>query len=403
MLEVKTWHVGFDSTRLRVHGHHACTEERLVVNDRVARCHFRVELRASAVGLVFQQRHRHLGIEGGLNLCVARAVVLHHAVAFTLLDSAVNHVVGFRLGYANVREGGVTRLHAVECGLQIACHMVTFGLLTIFLHSAVDSRIDFQAVGVDVVVRAVLLRVLVAPSVQRVGLPSERVIIILLILPRCIVVPFRFVGHHPLAQQFAEIRRDTFLMVCHMETCHVERFGLRFFHLFTGDVTTFIHLRKHEVTAVFATFRKANGIEIRRVLAHAHQRGTFLQSQVNGVFRKIRFRRNLDADGIMQEVEVVEVHRQDFLLRIVAFKLYGNVPLDRFLHESVHDGGVHIHVRIKLLGQLLCDGRTTTGRLLSHEAAFDNCTEEGAHVNARVLKETGVLGCYKCVDEIRRK
>ena len=170
---------------------------RMVLLDFTDR-YLRFELRASAVRLVLQQGHRLFSVEGGLNLCVARPVIFHHAVAFALLDGTLHHVVGLCLGHTNVGERGIAAFHTVECRLQILGHVFAFGLFAIRLHVGVDGRKDLQAVSVDVIVRAILLRMLVAPTIQWVGLPSQRVIIVLLILPRSIVVPVRLVGHHPL-------------------------------------------------------------------------------------------------------------------------------------------------------------------------------------------------------------
>ena len=71
----------------------------------------------------------------------------------------------------------------------------------------------FQSVCINVIWCAVLLEVLVAPSIQRVGFPVDGVTIESHIIPRGVVASFRTFGHHIQTQEITEIHRHTVLMV----------------------------------------------------------------------------------------------------------------------------------------------------------------------------------------------
>ena len=78
-------------------------------------------------------------------------------------------------------------------------------LFSIFLHACIDGGIDFQTIGIDVIRFTVAFEVLIAPSVKRVLLPSNGVDDILAFVPVWISIALRFLGHHILAQELAEI------------------------------------------------------------------------------------------------------------------------------------------------------------------------------------------------------
>lgn len=65
----------------------------------------------------------------------------------------------------------------------------------------------------------------------------------------------------------------------------------------------------------------------------------------------------------MQEVEIVEIQSYYLLFGVVALELHGDNPLYRFLQRSLH--GALGGFGIELLGKLLRDGRTATGRSLT--------------------------------------
>ena len=152
-----------------------------------------------------------------------------------------------------------------------------------------------------------------------------------------------------------------------------------------------MHFLKHDITSLSHTLLVDLWIVVRRVLTHTHESGCLWEREVHRVFTEIGSRRGLDTDRIVEEVEVIEVHRKDFLLGIVSFEHRSDIPLHWLLHHTVGECGLGSNARIELLCQLLCDGTTTTGRLFSHESALDQHTSERSHVDTRMFEESFVL------------
>ena len=103
----------------------------------------------------------------------------------------------------------------------------------------------------------------------------------------------------------------------------------------------------------------------------------------------------------MQEVEIVEVERDNLLLSIVAFELHGNNPLYRLLQQALQR--TLSRFRIELFGKLLRNGRATAGRSLTKEPALNHSTSKGNEVDTRMVVESGILCSHKSVYEVRRQ
>ena len=99
----------------------------------------------------------------------------------------------------------------------------------------------------------------------------------------------------------------------------------------------------------------------------------------------------------MKEVEVIEIHSDDLVLRIVTLQLHSNDPFDGLLKGSLHSGVGCLGE--KLLSQLLGDGRTSTSILLPHESTFDDGTSQSIEVDAGMLVETFILSSHQGLDE----
>ena len=150
----------------------------------------------------------------------------------------------------------------------------------------------------------------------------------------------------------------------------------RFFLICSGfrfsQVTGFDHLIQHDITPVTTTFRFANRIKIRRILAHSDQRGCLAHGQIIRVLIKISFRCSFYTYCIMKEIKIIQIHSDDFLLSIIPFQSDCDNPFYRFLQCTFHCA--LRHVRIKLFGQLLCNSTSTSCIFLSHYHPFDNST-----------------------------
>ena len=151
-------------------------------------------------------------------------------------------------------------------------------------------------------------------------------------------------------------------MVSHMEL-QVKWFRTVFLEIGLSDVSCLHHLSQYNITPFKRTVGMADGIIVRRILAQTHENGSLRRSQVFRFLTEIGVGSRLDAHRIMQEIEVVEIHGQYLVLRIVALQFDSNHPLDGFLQQTLHH--TVRGLRIKLFSQLLGDGRSTAGTLLS--------------------------------------
>ena len=103
------------------------------------------------------------------------------------------------------------------------------------------------------------------------------------------------------------------------------------FALLLCQKACFFHLHQHDIATLDATFRITDRVIEAGVLAHPHEQGTLASVHSHRLLAEVGLGGSLDAYGIMQEVEVVEVHVDDFLLRVETLQLEGNDPLDGFL------------------------------------------------------------------------
>ena len=103
----------------------------------------------------------------------------------------------------------------------------------------------------------------------------------------------------------------------------------------------------------------------------------------------------------MQKIEIVEIHRNDLLFRIMALQLNGNHPLYWLLYQSLKRWVSCF--RIELLGQLLRNGRTATGTCLAHEATLYNSATQCNEIDARMLVEALVFGGYQSMNKVGSK
>ena len=52
--------------------------------------------------------------------------------------------------------------------------MLAYGFFSIFLHPGIQSRIDFQSIGIQIIMRTVYFYILFTPPIQRIGFPGNR-------------------------------------------------------------------------------------------------------------------------------------------------------------------------------------------------------------------------------------
>ena len=167
-----------------------------------------------------------------------------------------------------------------------------------------------------------------------------------------------------------------------------------------SDIFGLVHLLQNDIAASSATFCLAmqNGIIIGRILAHTDQNGCLLYLQISRLLTEVGISRRLDPNGIVQEVEVVEIHGDDLFLRIKTLQLHGDNPLDRFLEEA-SEFGLRTR-RIKEFGQLLGNGTTPSTAFLIEDTAFDHGSEQTFAVYSRMLTEADILRSDESLDQI---
>ena len=328
--EIETTDVSFHMTGLRVHAHEARTQERLVVANGVHRRHYRV-----LIATIAEHGHIDLLVERLANLLVGSAGSLHGTITLTLLHRPIENLAHLcRREFAGERCIGLGSHALIERRLQELHHVLIDSLFGILLHARIDGGVDLQTVSVEVIRFAVLAMVLVAPAIERVGLPGDGVDDILILVPRGIVVDGRTLRHHVATQELAEVRGGAVFMVGAMEV-EDERFVARLLAFSLREIARLLHLREHDVATVATALGIAHRVEQRRVLAKTDERRRLLNVQFARLLIKIGVGSRLDAHGVMQEVEVVQIEGDDFLLRVVALQLHGNHPLDGFLQQAL--------------------------------------------------------------------
>ena len=163
----------------------------------------------------------------------------------------------------------------------------------------------------------------------------------------------------------------TILMVLAMKI-ERNRFCLTGIHLSLSQPTCFQHLVKYDIPTPTGLLGTTNRVKERRILTHTHQSCTFVDGQVARFFVKISLGCSFDTHSIVKEIEIIEVHGDDFLLRIVALQFHGNYPLNGFLHSTLIN--IICLGAIELFSQLLGDSTSTASLLLAHDHALDHGT-----------------------------
>ena len=115
------------------------------------------------------------------------AVGLHSGVTLGLSHGTAQGVLYVIFGESTaIGSIGLILLLLGEGGLQVVAQMCDKRFLCILLHMRVDAGVDTQSIGGKIVVRTIWFLVLVAPTIEWIGLPGEGIVVELLILPRCV-------------------------------------------------------------------------------------------------------------------------------------------------------------------------------------------------------------------------
>lgn len=101
-----------------------------------------------------------------------------------------------------------------------------------------------------------------------------------------------------------------------------------------GDESVIDHLLKHQVTASHGTLGVTDEIVTGGCVDHTGHQGAFLQVHVLGVLVQKSVGGRTDAESVMSESHVVEIHGNDFFLRIIMFQLGCCTPFLQFAQDE---------------------------------------------------------------------
>ena len=95
--------------------------------------------------------------------------------------------------------------------------------------------------------------------------------------------------------------------------------------LFLGDYPIGEHTVENQVATVLAVFGIVDRVVVRRRLGNANQRCRLSNGEVFRVFAVVALRSCLDTISALTIVDRVQVHLEDFVLRVRFFQLNGNI------------------------------------------------------------------------------
>ena len=171
MWEIHTSDISLYRPVLRIHADETGTKERLDISNGIQRRHNRINR-----PVVCENRHLDRRPERLLDFIFSRTKFFHRPVPLTLSYRPVQDSTNLRSRQCiSERSIGFGLVLLRERRLQIMPHMLQHGLLGILLHARVDCRKNFQAVGINIITFAVLLEILITPTVQRIVFPCHRI------------------------------------------------------------------------------------------------------------------------------------------------------------------------------------------------------------------------------------
>ena len=167
------------------------------------------------------------------------------------------------------------------------------------------------------------------------------------------------------------------------------------------DISGLNHLSEYDITAILSLFGTSARIIQRRVLTHTHQHCSLLHVQILRQLAKVYLCSTAYTHCIITKVIFIKIHGYNLFLGVTSLELYCNNPFYRLLHHTLHLV-LGCHLCIQQFGKLLGDCTATSGTLTSKQSSLYNRTQQGPSVNARVLRETHILGCNKRLYKIGR-
>ena len=364
-VKVHITHPSLDVSVAGLHGYEAAVHEMQHVAHRVHRTHFHIQ----RVVLIVKQVH-HVGL---VHIVVDRIQVVGIAGQQLVVDGRVARLVLDKIGdrlVVLVEPAVVVAPVALEVLLH-DLHLLAHGLLGIFLHLGVKSRINLEAVTLQVQLETLSLGDFLDLT-----------------------------GH-----RLAEVRRHAvvtgFESIFQVDGQRGHRVILRL-----GQVSVLNHVFEYLVAAPQAVL----GVDARVIgtgsLEQTHEHGALFEFEVARRGFEVGIGSCLDAVGVAAEVHGVGIHLEDFLLAVQDFQLGGDDPFLALHDEHFHTRDITQQTRRVIaagaehvLYQLLCDGARATGTSVQHHIL--GSSTQTAKVDAVVHVETLVLGIDKHLEELR--
>ena len=193
-----------------------------------------------------------------------------------------------------------------------------------------------------------------------------------------------------------------FLILVDVLDLGVDVFFQGFFVFFFSDKALIVHMLEDDLLALVVVLRKYDRVIGAGILGYGGEDCAFRQSQVGSVLVKIALGGRLHAQGIMAQVDRVEVVEQDLGLVHVFFKLIGEILFLNLALDPVLSCLICPVCEDIVLDQLLRDRAGAFGKVEPACQPDIGGTENARDVDPAVLVETLVLDGDKGIGKIVR-
>ncbi|CAI8154585.1 MAG: Uncharacterised protein [Flavobacteriales bacterium UBA4585] len=95
-------------------------------------------------------------------------------------------------------------------------------------------------------------------------------------------------------------------------------------------------MHEHLVAALFGTFRVAFRIVEGGVFCHGNKHRSLLYGEVNRLLVEVDAGGRIDADGLVEKVQLVQIQGNNFVFRVKPFQLHRDDPFAQFLPNALH-------------------------------------------------------------------
>ena len=186
---------------------------------------------------------------------------------------------------------------------------------------------------------------------------------------------------------------------------HIDRLLFQFLELFVAEiflaccrVFVAVHLTEHHVAATESVVGMKHRTIACGSLEKAHKHSSLVDIKLRRSLVEKSMRGCLDAIGIAAEIDSIQIHRQDFLFRVVMLKFDSDDPL---LELGINKAQLRLaFTREEVLGQLLGDGAAAAAAAMSTNQRLEENAHQAAGIDTGMLVETHILCGDQRMDEV---